>query len=266
MGSKNGRRRTVEQIAAGTLTTHDERVQRALIPSRVKELTRTIDLDAIGVITVSARPDGQLMVLDGQHRVTALMELGMGDWEVTCHVHHGLTVQDEAGLFRLLNNTRRPSAVDDYLKGVVEGDPECAEIDEIITSAGLRVALQTGPGLISCVGAMRKIYRGKSPIERGGPRALEGALQTALAAWGQRPEATEGHIIAGLGQFFLRYDENIDRPALIRKLAKYKGGPSGLVGSARALYDIRGGTVGRCVAALIVDTYNRGRRSQLDPI
>lgn len=253
---------TVEEHLAASLV-RDERVQRSVIDRRVRELANTLDLDGVGVVTVSKRDDGRLIILDGQHRVLALLEAGMGEWPVTCRVYHGLSVPEEAAIFRVLNNTRKPTAFDDYTKGVLAGDPDCVAIHKIIQRSGLRVALQSGDGLISCIGAIRKLYR-SSPGT--GPAALGFALHVAVGAWGAHSDSVDGHIVTGLGAIYCRYAEKVDRAAMIRKLAKFPGGSAGLIGQAKALRVMRPGTVGKCVAILAVDAYNRGRREQLPPL
>lgn len=252
---------TLEKHRADSLC-RDERVQRNLRVVRVKEITAKLDLDAIGVITVSRRPDGRLVVLDGGHRIQALLDNGLGEWEVTCKVFDGLTLKQEAGLFRRLNNTSRVTSIEDLLKGIVEGDKESVAISKIMERNGLQIALQSGPGLVSCAAAMRKVYRGQN-----GPAALGFAINVAVASWGAHSDSVDGHLVTGLGAVYARYAEDVDRAALIRKLAKHQGGAPGLIGQALALKAMRPSTVGTAVARIVVDIYNRGRgRRSLPPL
>ena len=72
-------------------------------------------------------------------------------------------------------------------------------------------------------------------------------------------------LVAGIGEVFCRYEGEIDRAALIRKLSKFPGGATGLLGKAKGLHEYRKKlTIGRCVAILVIDVYNRGR--QRDPL
>lgn len=250
---------SIERHRADSLV-RDERVQRNIIDKRVRDLAANLNLDGIGVVTVSKRADAKLVILDGQHRIQALIDAGHGSYLVTCNVFHGLTVPQEAERFRVLNNTRKPTALDDYVKGLTAGDPECVAIDKILKRVGLRVTLQSGPGIISCVDAFRSVYRSK----RGpGPAALGFAVSTAVAAWGVHSDSVDGHIVRGLGDIYLRYQEEIDRPSLIKKLAKFPGGPAGMIGKAKGLREMRPGAISRCVAILTVDLYNKGRRDRL---
>lgn len=255
---------TIEEHAASSLYL-DERIQRAIRPGHLKNITATLDLDAIGVLIISRRPDGKLAVLDGQHRVRALHEAGVGDWVVTCKVFDGLTIPEEAGLFRRFNTTSKTNAIEDLLKAIVEGDPEAAAIDKIAHRNGLTIALQLGEGKIACAAAMRKVYRSGGDM---GPAALGFALHVGTTAWGVHSDSVDGHIVQGLGDLYVRYGEDIDRAALIRKLAKHKGGARGLIGQAKTLAGLLHVSTHRGVAHTTLGIYNRGRREngQLPPL
>lgn len=253
---------TRKRLRADSLT-FDEQVNRAPLVAHVRKLRQALDLDALGVIIVSQRADGSHVILAGQHRILALIEEGMGEWEPECLIYHDLTQAEEAGIARK-NNTQKPnSAWDDYRLGIEQGDPECLAMEKIAERAGLRVALQTGQGLISCVAAMRTIFRTRAGT---GPAALGFALSTAVAAWGSHTDSVDGHIVNGLGTLYLRYGEEIDRQAFIRKLSKYQGGAPGLLGQAKGLRAMRPGTIGSRVAIIALDIYNRGRRDPLPPL
>lgn len=253
-------RTTFEHIPASEIA-FDPLVQRDLIPARVKALVANFNLDAVGVLTVSRRSASEVVNLDGQHRRAALVELGLGELAVPCHVYHGLSLPEEASMFRLLNDTRRATAMDDYLKGVIAGESECIAINECVESHGFYVSSDgNADKAIACVNAMRKVYRQrKSGMD--GPRALDLSLGTIVAAWGHRPDATDGQIVQGLGEVFLRFGDEVDRQALVTKLAKAKGGPSGIIGNARTLRDMQKGSIAGNVAQIVVGLYNNGRRS-----
>ena len=48
---------------------------------------------------------------------------------------------------------------------------------------------------------------------------------------------------------------------MIKKLAKYPGGASALLGDAKGIHERRHISVARCVAEQVIETYNSGRRS-----
>ena len=245
--------RSTKRIAVNALII-DRDVQKANPPTtaRMMNLVNKFDLDSIGVMTVSLRVDGTYVLLDGQTRKAALDFLELGEWEVLCNVYEGLTKADEAHLFRLLNNTQRPTPVDDFRVGMTAGDVECLAIDKIITKHGLKLSACARDGGVTCVSAMRQAYKS------GG---LDDALGTATAAWGLRAAAVQGDIVKGLALVHETYNGTMDRPALINKLSKFQGGASGILGSARNTRNIRSASVARLCAAVIVSVYNRGRKS-----
>lgn len=234
----------------------DPNVQRDLIPARVKRLADKMDLDGLGILTVSDRGKGGYVAIDGQHRIAALKALEMGEWEVTCHVYAGLSTAQEAALFRRLNDTRKITAFDDYDKGLKEGDDEILAINKIIEKHDLKVRTQGVDGSITCVVKIRQIFA-KSP------QLLDDTLELTHAIWGTRYAAVEKNILGGLAIIIDTYAGNYDRPTMIKKLAKYKGGPAGMIGSAKQLRELRGTSQERAVAEVIVATYNRGRRTGL---
>lgn len=250
---------TVERIAAKDLKV-DSRVQRAIVPSRVRKIVSALDLDAIGILTVSRRNTGEDFVIDGQHRLAALAKEGLIEWECECHVYHGLTLAREAALFRTLNNSSKPTPFDDFTKGVIAGDVECIVINAEVEAAGLAVSDQPGPGNIRAVGSLRSIYR------VGGGKVLADTLATVVAAWGKRPEVFDGHVLLGVGTVINRYADEADLAVLARKLAKRPGGAPALIGDARGMRRFKQSSVARCIAELVVDTYNNRRQQQLPPL
>lgn len=246
----------IEQVQASRLSV-DENVQRDLIPARVKALAAKLDLDALGIFTVSERDDGQLVVLDGQHRLAALVSHDMDEWEVTCHIYRGLEEAQEAALFRRLNDTRAITPYDDFSKGLVEGDPEALAIDAICQKHGLSVTHYGGDGHVTCIRKLRQLYISNNGVANGA--ILDDALSVVLDAWGVHYPAVEKSILGGTAIVLSAYGKEIDRGKLVEKLAKEKGGPSGLLGRARMLKEMRTASVERLVASVIVGTYNKGR-------
>lgn len=247
------KRPTIKEIPVDQLKV-DPRVQRALMPSWVKELTETLDLDALSVLTVSERSPGDFFVLDGQHRLEALKYHDMGEWEVTCHVYRGLSLAQEAAMFRRNNKQKQIKPYDDYTKGLVEGDPICVGIERILARNGLVMKPSSSDGAISCVVKIKQLYE----LDEG--KLLDDALGTCIAAWGARATAVEKPMVGGMAIVLKTFGQEIDRANLAKKLTRSAGGASGVLGKARALKDLSSDPVDKLVARVMVAIYNQGRR------
>jgi len=239
--------------------------QRKVLPSKVKRLKDDFDLDAIGVIHAIQRTvDGKVRteVIDGQHRIIALNELELGEWPVDVKIH--LDVTDDAGACRLflhLNDRAPVSAYDKFENEVHAGIVEAVAVTSLARKHGLKIARCGDDGTITCVNALKRVY-----CEHGAA-VLDSTLQTALTAWGKSSSAVEGKVLLGLALVLSHYDGTIDTAVLIKKLAKFSGGPTRLVGAGLGLRSVRKAAVPRCIAEVIVEAYNSGRQThKLDPV
>lgn len=242
----------------------DPKRQREFRPAWGKWLTENLDVDYIGIMLISKRksPSGktQLFVMNGQHRRFALLAAGMDDFVVTCEVYLGLTLAEESRMFRGRNKQRHVRAFDDYVQGVLGEDAECVAIHKILDARELKVTEQSQDGSVRAIAAVRQVHR-------SGENALAETLDVLTASYGTTADAMEGALIQGVGIMVTRYNGELDRAALVRKLQKRPGGPLKLVGDARGAKETFGGMIARAVAMVARETYNRGRRNgQLAPL
>src|SRR5690606_9860472 len=220
----------------------DPELQRNLDQRRVNKIAEELDMDAIGGITVSHRPNGSYHFVDGQHRVAAV-RIAKGDYEkVMCRVFIGLTTEEEARLFRLLNNTTKPQAIDLFRVRVIEGDEAAVRIADIVAGHGWRIEQQSLSGCFSAVAAAERVYR-LDPV------ALERTIATVTRAWGHDPSSVDGRIVEGIGLVYARYSTAVDSGDMTDRLSRTFTA-NALLGRARALRDIIGGTVPRAVAEI----------------
>lgn len=70
--------------------------QRELNQSRVDYIAANFDPEDLGTPTVSHR-DGHFYVIDGQHRVEALKQIGWGDQQIQCWSYDGLNEEQKKG-------------------------------------------------------------------------------------------------------------------------------------------------------------------------
>ena len=242
----------------------DPNINRPLDHRRVNTIAEQFDPDAVGVLTVSARPDGSYVLLDGQHRLAALRQAGWdGNQQVPCDVPHGLSQAQEAALFVKLNNTAKPKYIHRFLRRITAGDPVAVDINRIATQAGFAISDQQADGHITAVKALEQVYLGAGTA--GGralqPHILAATLQVLTGAYGHTADAVNGHLIAGIGLLLGHYHPGVDTAALIRKLAKLPAGANGLLAKAKGMRDYKPVSLPRCVAAVAVEVYNHKRRN-----
>lgn len=236
----------------------DARYQRSEIPARTRYLQSNWQLDDVGALTVSIR-GGKAYVIDGQHRVRAAMELGLGTTKVLCHVYRGLTLEEEARKFLALNDARTVTPLDRYRAGIVAKDPTCCGVRDTLAEHGLEIG-NGSDGYVRCVGKVIALY------ERD-PELLNEVCAVIVESWGTRASAFEHVVFSAMGVVLGRFNGEIDRSVLTKKLSGYRGGPTALAGDARGLSDLKPISVTRAAAEIICDTYNKGRRSgQLSPL
>lgn len=252
------------KLEAQTLRIHPH-AQRDMRPARLKYLTTEMDLDAIGVLHGVEYPINGLegiYIVDGQHRWRALMDLGLGEWVVEVKIH--LDVKDDArasDLFLKLNNRLPVHPFDKFNNAVKAGHEDAVAITRIAHKHQLKIGRQCSNSCMTCVTALGTVYH------YDGGDTLARTIDTVIAAWGHIAGAFEGKLIEGLGLVYKTFNGSIEPDVLVKKLAKYPGGPSGLIGDSRGIRQYRKVSVSRCIAERIVEVYNQGRRAgKLDPL
>ena len=251
------------KVPAKSLQIHPT-AQRAIVPAQLKRM-EPFNIDAIGTIhAVEYDRDGtfDMWVVDGQHRIRKAMDEGRGDDIVTVMVHLDITTDAGASkLFLGLNKKANVAPYPVFMNEFQAGDPNAVAIVNILHRRGLRVSAAYGDGRVCCVASLKQTY-GKG----GDDNVLGVTLDTIVAAWGKAAAGLEGKIIAGIGTVYSTYGDLADRDALVKKLAKYPGGPTALLGSARGLQQHRKATLATLVSEAVVEYYNLSRRTgRLEP-
>lgn len=103
MGVRLGRAGTPEWIVAETLRVDTENYQRILDEAHLARIMEDFEPDGLGILEVSRRRDGDIYLINGQHRVESIKRLGYGYMEVQCFVYEGLSIDQERALFLLFN-------------------------------------------------------------------------------------------------------------------------------------------------------------------
>lgn len=233
--------------------------QREHSNAHIKRIREHLDLDAIGTIHGVEYPiNGKTgpWVVDGQHRILALLEEGLGEWEVNVAIHVDVKNDARASeLFLSLNQRLAVGPYDKFLNEVKAGHDVAVGIVDISKVFGLSISKNSADGMLACPASLKKAYK------HDGGRSLQRALAILTQAYGKKASALEGKLIEGMALVTVANNGNLDEPSLIKKLAKYPGGASALIGDAKGRMQFHRGSLVRSVAATVVDTYNSGRRS-----
>lgn len=254
----------VQQLAVTALTV-DPDVQRALDKTRVDKIAKQYRFDALGVIIVSQRRDQTYHVIDGQHRVAATIAAGFGDRSVSCLIYRGLSLADEAAMFRHLNNTRQVMPVDKFRVRVIEGDPVAVTLNHILNTHGWRVEPTKAAGAWAAVVALESVYNGKLAGPGDTTAICDTLISIITEAWGHDANGARAEIVAGIGAVLLRYNTRVDRVKIVAELAQFPSGPRGLIGKAKGLRDYRGGRLSDALAEVVVEMVNKNRRTNRLP-
>lgn len=246
------------KIRADKLHVHPV-AQRAIVKTHLDRIIKNLDLDKIGPIhCVRYKINGrtEYWIVDGQHRIAALMAMGLGEWEVDVILH--LAVKNDDGACNLFIGLNTKVAINQYAlfhnEVVAEHEPALT-VSRIYSEFKLVPRCSAGNGNIRCFQACKRI------VSKGGEDLLRSTFGIAISAWGRTEGAVDGHIVEGISRF-LEAHQDCDLETFRTKLSKYPGGPTALIGNARGIRQIRGvGSLANCLYEALVGVYNTGRRT-----
>lgn len=232
----------------------DPRLQRPLDQTWVAAKLREYAPAALGTVTLSKRRNGDLILLDGQHRRALVIAAKDTGRRMAAQIYQDLTIQQEAELFRRLNDSRRLTPLVKFRIAVVEGKETETACDKILRESGL----QAEPGHPNSFQAVRALV-GLYEVD---PIACRVTIDFLAHAWGKvNRDALDGRLVFGAGLFFARYGEQINLGQLSQRLQK-NGTPAALVGEASTLAKMRKRKVPDAVADKLVGIYNSGRKDE----
>jgi hypothetical protein len=240
----------------------DPRYQRTPRRRLIEDISKNFRPALFGTITVARRKVGdrhyEYYIVDGQHRVLGAIGAGHEDMAVWCVVHTGLSLAEEAALFRDLNagDARFPTnAYDSYKAGVCQGDPACCELERITRNAGLVVTNTSR--LSNGVCAVKEVTR---ILGNHGADNLTVTLST-LKAWAPgNPKAFQRSLLHLFSLFFLAYPEAQPR-TLVDRLKAQAFDPDDLLSQVRGVLKTKTFKMGHAVETILVPAYNHKLRS-----
>ena len=226
----------------------DRSYQRDTSIDLVQEIAMNMESHAYEPILVSKRENGDLYVVNGQHRMAAAKLLG---WKtIQAKVLEGLTPEMEAALRLKLNRKLSERSLERFRAQVAAGIAESLEIVDILRRFGTKVNLNpTMEEGINSVGALEQIYR------RDGGHGLVRTLEVIQDAWGTPGgHRTTQPVLKGIAWFLEMHGGEFDRTRLIDKLDKH--GPAALDRMARSHRANLGGAFWMNTYRAIVEVYN----------
>lgn len=232
----------------------DRAYQRDAQSERVEQLVANWDPKLAGLVIVSHRAD-VLFGVDGQHRIAAMIELGIE--QADCHVLEGLTQREEAELFVLYNSSSKHlSGWDKWKAQLCAQDPAAIEIQATVQATGFRlVGIPGSFDHIQALAAVRRIYA------VGGKDLLRLSLNTIRSVWNGDRRATSAAMMGGLAAFLWAFNDEdtfeFDRlSTIMEKIPPVKFIRRG----AEIRYErVSGKASAFAVAEAIREEYNAGR-------
>lgn len=192
----------------------DMSYQRQVSPDRVNSIVRSFNKNAIGVITLSIRENGDLYIIDGQHRVEALKSLGLGEDDVNAIVFFDLSVEQEAELFYIMNDGRtKPKKFDLHKASSASGNSVAQDIDDVLAAYNLKVGDRPGDGIVRAVGTLHKVY------SKIGKQKLSDVIKILLDANGRSSSAFQAEYITAVAALLIQYKE-LDHNKLVSALQR----------------------------------------------
>ena len=239
----------------------DKRVNREVDERRVARMAANFNPDAIGVIDVWEREDGRYVVVDGQHRVVLMKEVGWGDQSLPAVIHRDMTLAEAAALFIDVNTYRPMSHTQKFMKRVTAGDQQARAVNGLVKEQGWSVDVQCADKHITATSALEAVYVGKGMKGAATTNAevLHNTLETIRRAWAGSKDSLQGSVIQGVGLCFLQYNGRIDKPRMVTKLSKQH--PNNIIADARTWRRLQGSQMGPAMAAVIAGLYNKGART-----
>lgn len=187
----------------------DRQYQRPLNQRFMNQIMREYNADNLGVIVVSRRADGEMYVLDGQHRTSALIAMGKSDTAIPMMVYDGLSMGQEAEIFSAQAKSRTIHPTDLYKARLFAGDKTTIAVNKIVTDAGFQINNNGFYPAIRSPVAVVDIYT------RHGKDHLADVLDIVGAVFGDERRAVPVAIIEGINEFVLHYGKLYDRDRFI---------------------------------------------------
>jgi hypothetical protein len=238
----------------------DYRVQRAQLNKlKINAMVADFDEDALGVLIVSRRNDNSYVCLDGWHRAEACKLVPEAPAKLDAIIFDGLTLPEEARLFRLYNTRATMHTIDQFNAGVHEGLEREVRITNIVQSYGLKVHADG----FACVGAAKRIVEFPDGYTR-----LDVTLNIINQVWGLVDGSLDYRIVEGIATYLRYHGDKVKVVTLIKRLQEMADdegvnvGFRDIIATATPYHKAKGGAVRLAVADVINKHYNKYQKPE----
>lgn len=252
---------TIRQVPIGLMRTPAENiVQRHFYKAQAERYAADFDFDKFGYPIVNFR-DGHYWIVDGQHRIGALKLVGLGDESVECEVYDDLTDAQMAEIFLGRDDRRRVDNFAKFMISCTAGRVRETEVRRVVETAKLKVSRQKAEGCVGAVSALLRVH------DAAGNGVLSQVLRTIRDSFAADTVAFDAVIVEGMGLFYNRFNGHTPEADMVTRLSAMRHGARGLLQRATTLQQQTGNPKVQCIAAVMVDIYNKNRvgRSRLPP-
>lgn len=192
--------------------------QRPVVTEDVDKLIAKWDDKLLTPIVVSFR-DGNFNVVDGQHRIAAMRKMaGDGDVIVPCLIYTGLTYEQEAELYYMLDRTRGKLRLSHATKALLESgsDAEIIDVKQRVEDAGFVWALDKPTGEAFEISATRAVINAYRLL---GGAAFSRMLGLMAGAWHGTPNSLKASIFSGMALFLKTYETELADHTFIKRMS-----------------------------------------------
>lgn len=240
---------SIELVRPDQITT-DPRIQRPLDHNRVTAIVTSFKESALGLPLISRRADGTMVCLDGQTRIAVLRRKNLGAVPRQMQVHSGLTLPEEAELFRLHNDSKNLTPQARFRAALIEGAPAEKAADALLNKTGWTSEIGKSNTWRAVVALTLAVQRDVVSAER--------ALLVIGGAWGVHTKHSSSDVFRGFSNMLFRYGDSVNIVQLAERLAK-EGPMQHFVGRYRTNAHVRRIAAADSAADVAVGVYNYGR-------
>jgi hypothetical protein len=217
---------TFAKVKVGDLVV-DKRVQRSRInPTHINKIVAEFNPTMLGVIIVSRRPNGTYVALDGWHRSEAVKLVRDAPTELDALVYTGMSLAQEAEMFRRYNTRATVPNADNFRMLVHEGDEMAVRVNAIVENFGLEIGKT-----FHAVATAAKIVGRPNGFE-----TFETTLRIIDRAWTLDENSADNRIINAIAEMIYHYDDAFDEKAFTTRLAAFDGGLATILEKSRVYH------------------------------